>query len=154
MLNSIQAAQGSHIFIYNDWEVETSGNPYSHAVLRGSVTHQGIQIPNYHYEDLVRIVASYKKRDLVNPGIIIDTNHSNSGKDFREQPRITREILMSRRSNADLKKVIKGLMIESYIVEGSQSHDGKEKVFGKSITDACLGWDDSFRLIMDVAEAL
>jgi 3-deoxy-7-phosphoheptulonate synthase len=154
MLNSIQAAQGSHIFIYNDWEVETSGNPYAHAVLRGATNHQGVQIPNYHYEDLERTAAAYVKRGLLNPAIIIDTNHSNSGKDYRQQPRITKEILNSRRFNNRLKKVIKGLMIESYIEEGAQNPDIENKVYGKSITDACLGWEDTFKLIMDVAEQL
>jgi 3-deoxy-7-phosphoheptulonate synthase len=154
MLNSIQAAQGSHIFIYNDWEVETSGNPFAHAVLRGSTTHQGIQIPNYHYEDLSRITDTYIKRGLVNPAIIIDTNHSNSGKDYREQPRIAKEVLMSRHFSSKMKNIIKGLMIESYLEEGSQSHDSSNKEYGKSITDPCLGWEDTFKLIMDVAEAL
>lgn len=154
MLNSIQAAQGSHIFIYNDWEVETSGNPYAHAVLRGATTHQGIQIPNYHYEDLSRTTDAYIKRGLVNPAIIIDTNHSNSGKDYRQQPRIAKEILNSRRFNPGLKKIIKGLMIESYIEEGAQNPDIENKVCGKSITDPCLGWEDTFKLIMDIAEQL
>ena len=152
MLNSVQAAQSSHIFIHNEWEVETSGNPLSHAVLRGSVNAHGVNMPNYHYEDLVRITESYKKRGLVNPGIVIDTNHSNSSKKYKDQPRIAKEVLNSMKFNMDLKNIIKGFMVESYIAEGAQDFTGKE--YGKSITDPCLGWEDTFRLIMDVADQL
>jgi len=150
MLNSVQAAQLSHVFIYNEWEVETSGNPYAHAVLRGSVNFHGQHFANYHYEDLHRVLHAYKKRDLKNPAIIIDTNHSNSGKNYKEQPRIVREVLASCRFNPDLRNVIKGFMIESYLLEGAQDFTGTD--FGRSITDPCLGWDDTFKLIMDIAE--
>jgi 3-deoxy-7-phosphoheptulonate synthase len=152
MLNSIQAAQSSHIFIYNEWEVETSGNPLTHAVLRGSVDFHGANLPNYHYEDLVRIYETYTKRKLVNPALVIDTNHANSAKKFRDQPRIAKEILSSMKFNPDIRKIVKGLMIESYIAEGAQ--DYTEGEYGKSITDPCLGWEDSFRLIMDIADML
>lgn len=152
MLNSIQAAQSSHIFIYNEWEVETSGNPLTHAILRGSVDFHGANIPNYHYEDLVQVHDAYMKRKLVNPAIIVDTNHANSAKRYKDQPRIAKEILSSMKFNPDLRKIVKGLMIESYIAEGAQSCTEGE--YGKSITDPCLGWEDSFRLIMDIADML
>lgn len=152
MLNSIQAAQSSHVFIYNEWEVETSGNPLTHAILRGSVDFHGANVPNYHYEDLVHISESYIKRGLVNPAIVVDTNHSNSAKKYREQPRIAKEVLESMKFNPELHKIIKGFLIESYIEEGAQSCTGGE--YGKSITDACIGWEDTFRLIMDVADQL
>ena len=152
MLNSIQAAQSSHIFIYNEWEVETSGNPLTHAILRGSVDFHGLNIPNYHYEDLVQVHDAYTKRKLVNPAIIVDTNHANSAKKYKDQPRIAKDILSSMKFNPDLRKIVKGLMIESYIAEGAQGCTEGE--YGKSITDPCLGWEDSFRLIMDIAEML
>ncbi|MGL4370576.1 MAG: 3-deoxy-7-phosphoheptulonate synthase [Spirochaetota bacterium] len=152
MLNSIQAAQSSHVYIHNEWEVETSGNPLTHAVLRGAVDYHGVNTPNYHYEDLVHVADAYKKRGLVNPAIIVDTNHSNSAKKYKDQPRIAKEILNSMHFNPELRKIIKGFMVESYIEEGAQDYTGKE--YGKSITDPCLGWDDTFRLIMDVADLL
>jgi 3-deoxy-7-phosphoheptulonate synthase len=152
MINSIQAAQSSHIFIYNEWEVETSGNPLTHAILRGSVDFHGANIPNYHYEDLVHITESYLRRGLVNPAIVIDTNHANSAKKYKDQPRIAKEVLGSMKFNSDLRKIIKGFMVESYIAEGAQPHTCGE--YGKSITDPCIGWEDTFRLIMDVAEHL
>ncbi len=150
MLNSINAAQLSHTFIYNGYEVETSGNPLSHAILRGAVDSYGRNIPNYHYEDLINLAKGYKKLSLHNPSIIIDTNHANSMKHYSEQPRIAREILMSRKYDNVLKKMIKGLMIESYLIEGRQ--DIGEDVYGKSITDACIGWETTEKLIYFIAE--
>jgi len=150
MLNSVYAAQHSHHFVYRGYEVETSGNPYAHVILRGATSKHGNNVPNYHYEDLMRLHEMYQKMDVVNPAAIIDTNHSNSGKKFKEQVRIAKEILHSRRHSTDIHNLVKGLMIESYIEEGNQSiGDG---IYGKSITDPCLGWDDTTRLIYDVAE--
>ena len=152
MLNSIKAAQLGHTFIYNGWETKTSGNPYAHAILRGAVDTDGRNIPNYHYEDLIRISKEYLGQQLSNPAIIVDTNHANSMKRFYEQPRIVSEVLASRKYDALLKNMIKGFMIESYLVEGSQDVGGN--VYGQSITDACLGWEDTQRLIYDIAEKL
>lgn len=152
MLNAIKAAQGSHNFIFRGWEVGTDGNPLSHAILRGAVNQYGVNIPNYHYEDLVHVIEEYEQRNLLNPSIIIDTNHANSNKKYKEQPRIAREILDNRIYNKRLKKYIKGLMVESYFVEGSQEIG--ENIYGKSITDPCLGWDDSKRMIYEIAEKL
>jgi 3-deoxy-7-phosphoheptulonate synthase len=148
-LNSIQAAQAPHSFSYNRWEVKTAGNPLTHAVLRGAVDPHGVTVPNYHYEDLVRFAEAYKKRGLVNPAIIVDTNHANSNKKFAEQPRIAMEVMRSRRHSALLAAMIKGFMVESFIEEGSQKVT--ENIYGKSITDPCLGWKDSERLIRDLA---
>ncbi|NLT16018.1 MAG: 3-deoxy-7-phosphoheptulonate synthase [Clostridiales bacterium] len=150
MLNSIKAAQMGHTFIYNGWEAKTTGNPYAHAILRGAVDTYGRNIPNYHYEDLINLAKRYLDLKLENPAIIVDTNHANSMKRFYEQPRIALEVLASRNYDAVLKKTIKGLMIESYLVEGRQRVG--ENVYGKSITDACLGWEDTKRLIYDIAE--
>jgi len=152
MLNSIKAAQDGHTFIYSGWQVETSGNPLAHAVLRGAVDSYGKNIPNYHYEDLINIAREYEKHKLENPSIIIDTNHANSMKHYEEQPRIAREVLMSRKYDSLLKKMIKGFMIESYLVEGKQ--DVGCGTYGKSITDACLGWEDTEKLIYNIAENL
>ncbi|WP_234117453.1 3-deoxy-7-phosphoheptulonate synthase [Clostridium hydrogenum] len=152
MLNSIKAAQLSHEFIYNNWEVKSEGNPLAHAILRGAVDSDGRSIPNYHYENLVELAKAYKEMQLVNPSIIVDCNHANSMKKHNEQPRIAREILMSRNYNSDLKDMVKGLMIESYIVGGRQEIG--ENVFGKSITDPCIGWEDSEKLIYFIAENL
>jgi 3-deoxy-7-phosphoheptulonate synthase len=152
MLNSIKAAQMSHMYIYNGWEVETSGNPLAHAVLRGAVDTNGRNIPNYHYEDLIRIVKEYRKLKLINPAIIVDTNHANSMKRFYEQPRIAREVMASRKYDSTLRGMIKGLMIESYLVEGRQEIG--ENIYGKSITDACLGWEDTEKLIYKIAESI
>ena len=149
-LNSIQASQAPHVFSYNRWEVKTSGNPLTHAVLRGAVDYHGLAVPNYHYEDLVMFAESYRKRGLANPAIIVDTNHSNSNKKHAEQPRIAKEVMQSREHSPLLKKMIKGFMIESFIEEGSQKVT--ETVYGKSITDPCLGWKDSEKLIRDLAE--
>ena len=149
-LNSIQAAQAPHVFSYNRWEVKTTGNPLTHAVLRGAVDYHGLAVPNYHYEDLKLFAGSYKKRGLVNPAIIVDTNHANSDKKFAEQPRIAMEVMQSRRHSSLLKDKIRGFMIESFIEEGTQKVT--ENVYGKSITDPCLGWKDSEKLIRDLAE--
>lgn len=149
-LNSIQAAQAPHIFSYNRWEVKTLGNPLAHAVLRGAVDYHGLSVPNYHYEDLVTFAESYRKRGLANPSIIVDTNHANSNKKFAEQPRIAKEVMQSRQHSLLLKDMIKGFMIESFIEEGTQKIS--DNVYGKSITDPCLGWKASEKLIRDLAE--
>lgn len=151
MFNSIKAAQGMHEFVYSGYEVSTSGNPFAHAILRGSTNKHGNSIQNYHYEDLILAADMYAQGNYKNPAIIVDANHSNSGKQFREQPRIVSEILHSRRCNIVLKNVVKGVMIESYLVEGNQpiTHN---YVYGKSITDACLGWDDTEKLLYKMAE--
>ena len=150
MMNSIMAAQSSHTFLYRAWEVKTEGNPYAHAILRGYVDKFGRNIPNYHYEDLQHLLESYEEKELMNPAVIVDTNHSNSGKRYLEQIRISKDIVHSCRVSADIHKLVKGLMIESYIESGSQKiGDG---CYGKSITDPCLGWKESERLIYELAE--
>ena len=150
MLNSIVAAQRSHMFVYRGWEVETTGNPYAHAILRGYVNKQGASHPNYHYEDLALLHEMYAEKDVENMGVVIDTNHSNSGKKYLEQIRIAKEIMHSRNTNDEMKKFVKGLMIESYLEDGTQKvEDG---VFGKSITDPCLGWEKTERLVLDLAD--
>ncbi len=152
MLNSIEAAQSSHHFIYRQQEVETSGNPYAHAILRGSVNKHGKSLPNYHYEDLLLLRELYNEHDLENMAVIIDTNHNNSGKQFMQQIRIAKEILESRRFSPDIKDMVKGLMIESYIEDGNQAIG--EGVYGKSITDPCLGWEKTEKLIYTMADML
>ncbi|MCL2838853.1 MAG: 3-deoxy-7-phosphoheptulonate synthase [Oscillospiraceae bacterium] len=152
MFNSISAAQAEHIFLYRQVEVQTDGNPLAHAILRGAVNKHGESIPNYHFEDLIKVKQLYEKYDLANPAVIVDLNHSNSDKKFKEQPRIAKEIMNSRNYDKELKTLVKGLMIESYFEEGNQSVDGH--IYGKSITDPCLGWNDSERLIYDLAEGL
>lgn len=152
MLNAIYAGQKSHIMIYNNSEVETSGNELTHGILRGAVDPFGNTIPNYHYEKLIELEKRYKKINLKNQSILVDVNHSNSQKKFYEQPRIAEEIIYSRSHSSLLKKMIKGLMIESFLEEGSQKIDGE--VFGKSITDPCLNWNDSEKLIFDIAEKI
>lgn len=150
MLNSVYAAQHPHSFIYRGYEVRTSGNPLAHTVLRGAVNKHGQSLPNYHYEDLVRLLSLYQEQDLVNPACIIDANHSNSNKEYAQQVRIVKEVLHSRKLSPDIHKLVKGVMVESYLEEGCQKiGDG---VYGKSITDPCLGWDDSEKLIYDIAE--
>ena len=150
MFNSVYAAQHPHHFVYRGFEVQTTGNPLAHVVLRGAVNKHGNALQNYHYEDLILLHHMYEERDLKNPAAVIDCNHSNSGKQFREQIRISKEVLHNRKLSPEIKKLVKGLMIESYIVEGAQKiGDG---IYGKSITDACLGWEDSERLILDIAE--
>lgn len=150
MLNSVYAAQHSHSFIYRGWEVKTDGNPLAHTILRGSVNKYSRSYPNYHYEDLDRLIESYQKMDVVNPAIIIDSNHNNSNKRFDQQPRIVKEVLHSRKLNSDIRTYVKGVMIESYIEEGCQKIG--EGIYGKSITDPCLGWEASEKLIYDIAE--
>ena len=152
MLNSIQAAQASHTFIYRGWEVTTDGNPLAHAILRGAVNKHGQSLPNYHYEDLSLLYELYCKKNLQNMSVIVDTNHANSGKKYLEQIRIAKEILHSRRHSEDIHKFVKGLMIESYIEDGCQSTS--DEVYGKSITDPCLGWEKTEQLIYDIAEQL
>ena len=150
MLNSVFAAQHPHEFTYRGYEVRTDGNPYAHCVLRGAVNKRGNNTPNYHYEDIVRLIELYGKRDLKNPSCVIDTNHSNSNKQFREQIRISKEVLQNRKSNPEIREMVKGLMIESYLEEGCQKIG--EGIYGKSITDPCLGWEDTERLIQEIAE--
>lgn len=153
MMNSITAAQHSHAFIYRGWEVISEGNPYAHAILRGYVDDRGNSFPNYHYEDLSRLADTYAARsDLKNPSVIVDTNHANSGKRYLEQIRITNEVLHCCRHNADVKKLVKGLMIESYIEDGAQKIG--EGVYGKSITDPCLGWEKTEKLIYGIADQI
>lgn len=151
MLNSVVAAQSSHTFIYREMDVTTDGNDLAHVILRGGVDKYGTCIPNYHYEDLIRLLEMYGQKGLKNPAAVIDANHSNSNKQYKEQIRIVSEVLHSRNYNPDLKKLIKGVMIESYLEEGCQSIDS-ERVYGKSITDPCLGWEDTRRLIYKIAE--
>jgi len=150
LMNSIFAAQSPQIFKYNHYQVKTTGNPYAHAVLRGRVDSHGNDIPNFHYETVMRVLEHYEKNSeiLSNPAIIIDSNHSNSGKQFKQQIRIVEEVLQNRNYDSDFKKIVKGFMIESFLVEGNQKTD---EVFGKSITDPCLGWEDTERLIYDIA---
>lgn len=152
MMNSITAAQHSHTFIYRGWEVTSEGNKYAHAILRGYTDAFGRSMPNYHYEDLVRLNESYLKSGLENPAVIIDANHANSGKKYLEQIRITKDVLYSCKVNPEIRKLVKGMMIESYIEDGAQKVD--ECTYGKSITDPCLGWEKTERLIYDVAESL
>lgn len=152
MFNAIRAAQIPHIFIYKASEVQTDGNPLAHAILRGAVDPAGHMIPNYHFEDLVRVAETYADRELLNPSIIVDTNHCNSSKHFAQQPRIGMEVIYSRRNSDVLGKMVKGLMVESYLEEGNQQPD--DDVYGKSITDPCLGWDDTVTFVRKLAETL
>ena len=152
MMNAIVAAQSSHTFLYRGWEVTSDGNPYTHAILRGYIDYVGRNVSNYHYEDLLRVEELYEKSNLTNPSVIVDTNHNNSGKKYLEQIRIAKDIVHSRNENADIKRLVKGLMIESYLEDGAQGTG--EHVFGKSITDPCLGWEKTERLILDLAEKL
>ena len=145
MLNSVMAAQHAHTFLYRGWEVKSSGNPYAHTILRGYVNKHGDSIPNYHYEDIEHLAAEYKKKGLQNPALIVDCNHANSAKKYTEQERIAMDVLHSCRQNTEIAKLVKGFMIESYIEEGSQKiGDG---IYGKSITDPCIGWDDTVKFI-------
>lgn len=152
MMNSVTAAQHKHTFIYRGWEAHSQGNPYAHAILRGYVNKHGQSQPNYHYEDLLFLCNAYAERDLQNPGVIIDCNHANSGKNPLEQIRIAKEVISSCRYNADIKRLVKGMMIESYIEDGAQKIGGG--VYGKSITDPCLGWEKTERLLLDIADML
>ncbi|MBQ6702522.1 MAG: 3-deoxy-7-phosphoheptulonate synthase [Clostridia bacterium] len=152
MMNSIKAAQSSHTFIYRGWEVKSSGNPLTHAILRGYVDFAGNCISNYHYENLVALSELYAASDLSNPSAIVDTNHANSSKRFLEQIRIAKEVVSNRNQNADIKKLVKGLMIESYIEDGAQKIS--EHIYGKSITDPCLGWEKTEKLLLELADML
>jgi 3-deoxy-7-phosphoheptulonate synthase len=150
MMNSITAGQHSHDFIYRGWEVKSHGNPLTHAILRGYVDEKGVSYPNYHYEDLLKLCQLYGERNLRNPAVIVDTNHANSGKKYLEQPRIAKEVLHSCRHNSDIDKIVKGFMIESYIEDGTQKIG--EGCYGKSITDPCIGWEKTERLIYELAD--
>lgn len=152
MLNSCIAAQSGHTFMYHGWEVKTDGNPLTHTILRGAVNKHGQSLPNYHYEDLMLLSEMYQKLDLKNPACIIDANHANSNKCYYEQPRIISEVMHSRNVSPEIKKLVKGVMAESYIEPGSQTIH--EHIYGKSITDACLGWDESEKLIYEIASKL
>jgi 3-deoxy-7-phosphoheptulonate synthase len=149
MMNSIFAAQSPQVFKYRNFQVSSDGNPYAHAILRGGVDGSGADIPNFHYETVMQVAEMYAGGKLQNPAVVIDCNHSNSGKQFRQQIRIAQEVMQNRRFDKDFKKLVKGFMIESFLVEGSQKHD---EVFGQSITDPCLGWEDTERLLCDLAE--
>lgn len=150
MLNSVVAAQASHSFIYRGWEVNTSGNELAHVILRGATNKHGNSIPNYHYEDLIRLLHMYDQRNLKYPTAIVDANHSNSNKQYEEQIRIVKEVLSSRNLNHSLKDLVKGVMIESYIEPGNQKIGCGQHIYGKSITDPCLGWKESEELIYDI----
>lgn len=152
MMNSITAAQGQHVFLYRGWEVQSLGNPYAHALLRGYVDKHGKTYSNYHYEDLNELFELYRESSLKNPGVIIDTNHANSGKHYLEQIRIAKEVMHSCHLSKDIRGLVKGLMIESYIEDGNQPVGGG--CYGKSITDPCLGWEKSERLIYEIADLL
>lgn len=152
MLNAILAAQGEHSFIYRGWEVHSHGNAHAHAILRGYTNKHGQQLTNYHYEDLINLCESYDERGLLNPAIIVDTNHSNSNKNPFEQPRIIKEVLHSCRHSETIKKHVKGFMVESYIEDGAQKIG--EGVYGKSITDPCLGWEKTERMLYEIADLL
>ena len=152
MLNSIMAAQHPHTFIYRGWEVDTTGNPLAHAILRGYVNKHGESMPNYHFEELERLYNAYTAKGLQNMALIVDANHANSGKKYQEQPRICKEVLHSCRHSGEIKSMVKGFMIESYLEPGCQKiGDG---VYGKSITDPCLGWEDTIRLVQDIADLI
>ena len=150
MLNAINAAQHGHTFIYRGWEVKSKGNPYAHAILRGYVDQNGVSYPNYHFEDLQKLADLYDKEHFANPAVIVDTNHANSGKKYEEQIRIAKEVLHSTRHSKSIRKLVKGLMIESYIEDGSQKIE--QGIYGKSITDPCLGWEKTEKLILELAE--
>lgn len=151
MMNSIRAAQSSHVFLYRGWEVKSAGNPHAHAILRGYVDKQGKSHPNYHFEDLYTLYCTYASSGLKNPAVIVDTNHSNSGKQYMEQIRIAKEVMQSCRCSAEVRSLVKGLMIESYIEDGAQCI-GEQDIYGKSITDPCLGWEKTERLIYELAD--
>lgn len=152
MMNAITAAQHQHTFIYRGWEVHSLGNPYAHAILRGYMNKHGQSLPNYHYEDLIGLLEAYQAKGLQNPGVVIDANHANSNKQYLQQPRIVKEVLHSCRYNADIKKLVKGFMIESYLEDGCQKVE--EGIYGKSITDPCLGWEKTERLLYEIADML
>ena len=149
LINSIFAAQSPQIFKYCNYQVRSDGNPYAHAILRGGVDGNGLDVPNFHYEKVMQLEEIYRASKLKNPAIVIDCNHSNSGKKHRQQIRIAHEVMQNRHFDEAFKKIVKGFMIESFLVEGNQAHD---EVFGKSITDPCIGWEDTERLLLDIAE--
>ena len=152
MLNSVYAAQHPHHFVHRGWEADTSGNPLAHVVLRGAVNERGVAIPNYHYEDLIRLHEMYGEMELKNPACVVDANHSNSNKKYMEQIRIVDEVIHNRRISSEIRSLVKGVMIESYIEPGSQKIG--THIYGKSITDPCLGWEDSEKLLYDIAESV
>lgn len=152
MLNSIMAAQHPHTFIYRGWEVDTTGNPLAHAILRGYVNKHGESMPNYHFEELERLYNAYTAKGLQNMALIVDANHANSGKKYQEQPRICKEVLHSCRHSGEIKSMVKGFMVESYLEPGCQKID--DGVYGKSITDPCLGWEETIRLVQDIADLI
>ena len=152
MMNGILAARHGHTFVYSGWEVESKGNPLVHAVLRGYANRHGQMVPNYYYEDLQALLDFHRRMGLSNPSVIVDCNHANSGKQWEEQPRIAKEVLHSSRHSAEMRKFIKGIMLESYLVDGNQDPEGQ--IYGQSITDACLGWEKTERLIYELAEQL
>lgn len=152
MLNSCKAGQASHTFLYRGYEVKTDGNPLAHTILRGAVNKHGQSIPNYHYEDIMRLSKLYEEYELLNPAVIIDTNHSNSNKVYSEQPRIVEDVLHNRRISPDIKKLLKGVMVESYLVEGR--HNIGQHIYGQSITDPCIGWDTTEALLKNMADKL
>ena len=152
MLNSIMAAQHPHTFIYRGWEVDTTGNPLAHAILRGYVNKHGESMPNYHFEELERLYNAYTAKGLQNMALIVDANHANSGKKYQEQPRICKEVLHSCRHSGEIKSMVKGFMIESYLEPGCQKIG--DDVYGKSITDPCLGWEETIRLVQDIADLI
>ncbi len=152
MMNAIKAAQSAHTFIYRGWEVHSKGNPLAHAILRGYIDGSGRCVSNYHYEDLGRLYEDYEKSGLLNPAAIVDANHANSGKKYLEQIRIAKDVIYSRNHNADIKKLVKGIMIESYIEDGAQKIG--EHIYGKSITDPCLGWEKTEKLILKLADEI
>ena len=149
LINSIFAAQSPQIFKYRNYQVRSDGNPYAHAILRGGVDGNGLDVPNFHYETVMQLEEIYRGSKLKNPAIVIDCNHSNSGKKHRQQIRIAHEVMQNRRFDETFKGIVKGFMLESFLVEGNQAHD---EVFGKSITDPCIGWEDTERLLLDIAE--
>ena len=152
MLNAIAAAQHPHSFIYRGWQAHSPGNPYAHAILRGYVDKHGRSVPNYHYENLLQLSEAYEQRLLQNPAVIVDTNHANSGKQYLEQIRIAKEVMHSRHERPEIKRLVKGLMVESYLEDGAQDIGGG--CYGKSITDPCLGWKKTERLILELAEMI
>jgi 3-deoxy-7-phosphoheptulonate synthase len=152
MMNAISAAHQKHVFLYRGWEVESNGNPLAHAILRGYTGQNGGSVSNYHYETLSELCELYQKSGLLNPSVIIDTNHANSGKKYAEQPRIAKDVLYSCTHNDEIKKLVKGLMVESYLEDGCQKIG--DHVYGKSITDPCIGWKKTEKLIYNVAETL
>jgi 3-deoxy-7-phosphoheptulonate synthase len=152
LINSIRAAQTGHVFSYNGWQVETSGNLFAHAVLRGGFDQHGNHIPNYHFENLTDLARRYEQSKLQNPAVIIDTNHSNSAKKYEEQPRIAMEVMLHRKQSAAVNALVKGFMIESFIEQGAQGPN--DTVYGKSITDPCLGWAETTKVLHRIADAM